>query len=253
MRDELANWLRRLPGWEGASVEPLAGGRSNRAFRLTAGDRSAALKFDIEPKDWPGNSRADEARVQRSAAVRGRAAPVVWASEEGIVTEWLPGRALAPADFREPAMLARVGRALRDVHALPQCGRSFDLVRWADYYRDCLEGRGRFDAEAEAACRLLSEYRLPGPRVLSHNDLVPANIIAGDEIRFIDWEYACDNSWQFDLATLHVEAALDAAATAALFEAYTGSPKVPAGFAETVVVYRALVTLWELARLPGIA
>ena len=35
-----------------------------------------------------------------------------------------------------------------------------------------------------------------------HNDLVAANIIATPAIRFLDWEYACDNDPFFDIATV---------------------------------------------------
>ena len=252
MPDGLASWLQQVPGWETADVKALAGGRSNRAFRLTAGNRSAVLKFDQVQRAWPGNSRLDEANVQRVAAASGLAAPVVWCSPECIVTEWLPGRALAARDLREPASLQAVGETLRRVHALPRCEREFAPASWADYYRDCLDTLGRFDRVAKAAYSLLCEARLPGPYVLAHNDLVPANVVVGDEVQFIDWEYASFNSWQFDLATLHVEAGLDAAATKALFYAYSGDAKVPADFTGTVAVYRALVTLWERAQLPVI-
>ena len=253
MHDDVTGWLRGIPGWESASVEILAGGRSNRTVRLVSGERSAVLKLDAEPRSWPGNSRADEALAQQAAAAAGLAAPVIWHGREGIVTEWLPGRIPAPGDLSDPGLLAAVGRALRRVHALRPSGRRFDLERWAGFYRERLERRGRYDNEAASACRLLERASLPGPLVLAHNDLVPANIVLSDDIRFIDWEYAGDNSWQFDLATLHVEAGLDTAATGILFEAYCGSDRVPSDFAETVAVYRALVSLWECAQLPGIA
>jgi Ser/Thr protein kinase RdoA (MazF antagonist) len=253
MHDDVTGWLRRIPGWESATVESLGGGRSNRTVRLIAGERSAVLKLDVEPRSWPGNGRAEEAAVQQAAAAAGLAAPVIWHGREGIMTEWLPGRTPAPRDLSDPGLLVSVGKALRRMHALHHSGRRFDLERWACFYRERLERRGRYDDEAAAACRLLSNATLPSPSVLSHNDLVPANIVASDQIRFIDWEYACSNSWQFDLATLHVEAGLDAAATRVLFDAYCGSDRVGPDFAETVAVYRALVRLWERAELPGVA
>ena len=42
---------------------------------------------------------------------------------------------------------------------------------------------------------------VPPPRApcCCHNDLVVGNIIAAPEIRFLDWEYACDNDPFFDL------------------------------------------------------
>ena len=253
MHDDVTVWLRGIPGWESASVEVLVGGHSNRTVRLVTGERSAVLKLDGATRSWPGNSRAEEAAAQQAAAAADLAAPVIWHGREGIITEWLPGRVPTSRDLRDPELLVSVGEALRRVHALPPTGRRFDLARWAAFYKERLEQSGHYDDEAAAACRLLSETRLQGPLVPAHNDLVPPNIVVKDGVRFIDWEYACDNSWQFDLATLHVEAGLDQAATGILFDAYCGSDRVPSDFAETVAVYSALVSLWERAQLPGVA
>ncbi len=253
MNGKVAGWLSHQPDWQGARTAELGGGRSNRAWRLTTSTRSGVLKLDSEPRDWPGNSRDEEAAVQRLAADAGVAAPVYWQSAGGILTGWLEGRALDAAAFQVEALLRDIGSSLRRVHALPRSGRFFDLGRWAEHYRDLLTVAGRFDSTAREACAWLAGTRLPGPDVLSHNDLVPANIVAGDDIRFLDWEYASDNSWLFDLATLHVEGALDADATSALFEGYAGAASMPAAFVEAVTAYRFLAALWEASVLPAVS
>ena len=253
VNERIAEWLRRNPEWADARIDELGGGRSHRAWRLTTPCRRGVLKLDAEPRNWPGNSRGREASVQERAARAGLAAPVHWHSAEGILTAWLDGPVLSGAELRDVRVLRDVGAALRELHALPAGGRSFDLAAWAAHYRDVLTASGRFDPAARAACDLLDSVSLPGPCVFSHNDLVPANIVAGDGIRFLDWEYAADNSWLFDLATLQVEAALDADATAALFDGYSGNPSVPAVFGDAVAVYRQLVRLWEACALPAVS
>ncbi|MDJ0906983.1 MAG: phosphotransferase [Woeseiaceae bacterium] len=253
MNDRVREWLRRNPEWANARPDELGGGRSHRAWRLTTPHRCAVLKLDAVPRDWPGNSRGREAAVQGRAEEAGLAAPVHWHSTEGILTGWLDGPVLGAAELRDERVLREVGTALRELHAMPPAGRDFDLEVWAAHYRDVLTASGRLDRATRGACDLLDSVSLPGPYVLSHNDLVPANIVAGGGIRFLDWEYAADNSWLFDLATLHVEAALDADATAALFDAYSGNASVPAAFADAVAVYRQLVRLWEACALPAVS
>lgn len=253
MSERVAAWIRAKPEWADARIEELTGGRSHRSWRLTTPRRSGVLKLDAAARNWPGNSRAEEARVQQSAAGAGLAAPVHWHSTTGILTGWIDGRALGATDLRDEQVLRDVGAALRKLHTLPPAGRRFDAGLWAAHYRDLLMAHGRLDQSAREACGLLDSVSLPGPYVLSHNDLVPANIVAGDGIRFLDWEYAANNSWLFDLATLHAEAMLDAEATAVLFESYAGSASVPPQFSDAVAVYRHLVRLWELTALPAVS
>jgi thiamine kinase-like enzyme len=52
---------------------------------------------------------------------------------------------------------------------------------------------------AKLAERLLSETRRPA---LCHNDLVHSNIIGGETVRLIDWEYSAVGDPYFDLATV---------------------------------------------------
>jgi aminoglycoside phosphotransferase (APT) family kinase protein len=253
MSEIVAAWLRANPEWVDARVEELSGGRSHRSWRLTTPQRSGVLKLDAAARDWPGNSRLEEAGLQQAAVAAGLAAPVYWHSTGGILTGWIDGPVLGAFELRDGQMLRDVGAAVRQLHALPPAGRRFDLGLWAAHYRNLLMASGHLDQPAREACALLERVSLPGPYVLAHNDLVPANIVAGNGIQFLDWEYAARNSWLFDLATLHVEAALDAAATAELFGGYAGRAFVPPAFADAVAVYRHLVRLWELSALPAVS
>lgn len=254
MRHELANWLRSLPGWEDARIEPLKSARAN-AWRLTAGSRTAVLKLDAEPRRAPYNTRAQEAAAQERAAVAGLAAPVYWSSSEGLLTAWLDGDSLVPGDLEDPDSLSALALSLKALHGLPPVGRPFDSTAWAEHYRAILESAGIFDAELERDWRLLNDLSLPGPLAFSHNDLVPRNLVArGESIRFIDFEYACDNTPLFDVATVIVEARLDRAArdlfTATYFD---GSVNRYADVDTAIAAYEALVRLWEASTSPGVA
>ncbi len=254
MTDRPATRLSLPPVWRDASVERLQGGRSSRAWRLAKGARSAVLKEDEEPRVEPANTRAQEADAQQRAAAAGLAAAVHWHSEEGILTEWRPGVALAPGDLADTQLIARLAVALRELHALPPTGRAYDYSAWARYYRGVLESAGAFDAALASACELLLRFEPAGPRVLSHNDLMPENIVVEERIAFIDFEYACDNSPLFDLATLIVEGGLDADVRAVLIDTYFGEDERPeADIDEMISAYRAMNLLWEASRSPAVA
>jgi len=245
-------WLATLPGWEAARVSRLDGGLSHTAWKLDAGGRAAVLKIDREARSAPANSRAMEAVAQAQAAGADLAASVLWHSSEGILTAWLEGESLSAAMLRDEAVVAAAGHALRRLHALPPAGFDFDLEAWASHYRAELEAAGRFDAPARRHWQRLVAADTTGPRVFSHNDPVPANLVLADSrIRFIDFEYAGDNSPWFDLAALVTEARLDARRQALLLDAYLDGRAPPAGrLVDYVAIYRALVGLWSKLRLP---
>ena len=128
------------------------------------------------------------------------------------------------------------------------------MSAWADYYRSELGASGRLDSALARDAEALAATTLPGPWVTSHNDCVPANLIRGESMRLIDFEYARDNSPLFDLATFIVEAGLSDAARDTLTRAYFGRRRVPDDdLNETIEAYRPLVRLWQAYRSPAVA
>ena len=254
MRNEVEAILAALPGWSDAAIVPLAGGTGGRAYRLQAGGRAAVLKLDAMLRQPPFNSRAEEAALQRRAAAAGLAPRVLWHSPQGIMTEWLDGEPLACGKVPGEAVLTELARRLRRLHGLPATGRRYELSAWASYYRNELKASGRLDASLAHDAGALAAMTLAGPWVPSHNDCVPANLIGAASLRFIDFEYARDNSPLFDLATLIVEAGLSNAARDTLTRAYFDGARAPDGdIDQTIDAYRLIVRLWRACRSPAIA
>jgi thiamine kinase-like enzyme len=83
-----------------------------------------------------------------------------------------------------------------------------------------------------------------------HNDLVAANIIATPELRFLDWEYACDNDPLFDFATVVAHHNLSSARMDYLLNAYFNGDgqRWREHLARQTKLYEALLWLWEAAR-----
>ncbi len=209
--------LDRLPGWRGADCSALHGGLSNYTWLLEKGGRKAVLKFDNEERGAPFNTRAGEARLQSVAAEAGLANPVLYVDDRVLLSEYAEGEVWAPASLGDAANLDRLAPALRQLHALPPTGRRFDAAAAASIYAADIDG----DRDLVAMCtEITTAAGTPGQVCLCHNDLVAENIMDTPDVRFLDWEYACDNTPLFDLATIVEHHGLGEQGTIHLLDAY---------------------------------
>lgn len=228
--------LASLPQFAATSREltPLRGGHTNRNFRLATGDGGRYVaRFSSSDPSGLGIDRDAEAANTAGAAALGVGPEVAaYAPEHGLlVTCWIDGRTLTPADLDDEATLCRVASLARRLHAGPRFAGDFDvfaiqrrylgLVRSAGYhlpadYLDLQPVIDRLEAVLAAGS---------GGSVACHCDLVAANIVdAGDRLWFIDYEYAGNTDPAFELGNLWSEAGLAAERLAYLVESYFGRP-----------------------------
>lgn len=192
--------IAAIPGWQQATCKALSGGLTNRTYLVDAGGKRAVLKIDDRPRSAPFNSREQEAQIQKRAAECGLASPVLFVDDNVYMTEYLEGRVWTDDSLVDDTNLTRLAQGLRKLHALPLTGRTFDAREAARRYAARIQSA---DAELVHDCvQLIEAMPLLQNLCCCHNDLVAANIIATPEIRFLDWEYACDNDPFFDLATI---------------------------------------------------
>jgi len=239
--------LDGIPGWRGATFRELPGGLTNRTLQVEKGGRRAVLKIDPAPRKPPFNSRQEEARIQQRAAALGRANGVLHVRDTVLLSEWADGEVWTRAHFDDDKNLARLGRALREIHGLPLTGRTFDLRAAALQYAAQLDGSGLDDARPDLA--LIESMDRPVNLCCCHNDLVAENIISTPGIRFLDWEYACDNDPLFDLAIVVAHHGLSGRQAALLLDAYFYGDgrrwREPLDI--QVLLYDALNRLWAAA------
>jgi len=240
--------LSEIPGWEDASVAKLSGGLTNRNWLVEKAGRKAVLKIDEQPRDAPYNSRPVEATIQSIAARQGLANAVLYVGEQVLLTEYVEGVVWNPDCLERDDNIELVATTLRRLHALPLTGRSFDSTIAARRYVARIENP---DSALVAHCtRVIETMRLPHNLCCCHNDLVAENIITAPDMKFLDWEYACDNDPFFDLATIveHHELGEDTACR--LLDAYFDGngkrwrPKLR----EQQDLYLALYWLWLASR-----
>jgi thiamine kinase-like enzyme len=238
--------LAAIPGWRGAVVSDLPGGLTNHNYLVECGGRRAVLKVDAGPRDTPLNSRPAEARVQQRAAREAIANDVFYVDETTLLTAFVDGDVWTPRQFDDNARLAELARSLRRLHRLPLTGRVFDAKAAAVRYAAAVPD----SAVAREHAELIGSLQRPKNLCCCHNDLVAANIISVPEIRFLDWEYACDNDPLFDLATIVAHHDLSDRRAGFLLDAYLGGDgdRWRHQLDEQVRLYRALLWLWSAAR-----
>ena len=244
-KDDAVRALDAVPAWSGADVSKLDGGHSDAAWLIERDGIRAVLKLDEAPRSAPFNTRLVEASIQARAFDSGIGSRVLHADEQMLLSEYVEGAPWGTQENDDADELHALAMALRQVHALPLTGRQFDALTAAKQY---LKGIGDADEEiAERCLRTIRETPMPVRPSCCHNDLVPANILVGNGIRLIDWEYACDNDPLFDLATVVVELNLNSADVSRMLDVYfdgDGARWLP-DLARQQRLYEALTWLWR--------
>jgi thiamine kinase-like enzyme len=132
--------------------------------------------------------------------------------EGHLVTRWVEGRHLDPAEFRTPERVRLLTETVKRVHGMPRTGAVFSPFRRIEAYAETARGLGvplppRFDAFVETARRVEAEQQRDRSdwQRFCHNDLVAVNYLyceQGPVIILLDWEFAGLGDIFYDLATV---------------------------------------------------
>jgi len=148
-----------------------------------------------------------------------------------LVIGFLPGKALADADFADAAVMDRAADAVRRLHAGPRFTGDFDMfARQAGYLDVVRENRMRLpNGYADHAPAWDNVRRAlaaaPRPTVPCNNDLLAANFIDdGRRVWLIDYEYSGNNDACFELGNTTTECSFSDDEVDAWTEAYFGDP-----------------------------
>ena len=227
--DRLTSLLGELEG-EPAALE---GGITNRNYRARFGGAEVVVRMPGKDTSLLGIDRHAEAEANRCAAAAGVAPEVVALLDEPpcLVTRFVVGRPMEPAELRGPAALDTVAAALRAVHGCPAIEATFSPFRIVEDYAGRTAARGgtvpaAYARSQHAAAKIETALRhRPHEPVLCHNDLLAANFLRSPEgLRVVDWEYAGMGDRYFDLGNFAVNNELGDAEEEALLAAYLGGP-----------------------------
>lgn len=242
--------LASIPGFSEARVlERLEGGLTSRSYVVDLGGERFVLRLDTPEAGRLGLNRRAERDVCEALANAGLGPrPLHFDAARGVyLRPYLPGRAWTPDDLRRQENLDRLAVLLRRVHALPATGAPFDPVGAAKRYADTLgteTAAGLVDQVAAAYRRIE-----PGATVLCHNDLVARNVLAGETVVLIDWEFAGMGDPIFDLAVVVQHHGLSDRLEEGFLTAYLGRSPTNADRHSLQCqrdFYRLLLELWNL-------
>lgn len=240
--------LAKMPGWEQASCRELPGGLSNRTYLVEACGNRAILKIDDQTRAAPYNSRKDEARIQTTAAGHDLASCVLYVDEHVYMSKYIDGQVWTQANLDDEQGIANLAQKLKALHAMPLTGRTFNATVAMRHYLSNIEN---LDSDTVRCCtEIVVSMRAAQNLCCCHNDLVVGNIIATPEIRFLDWEYACDNDPFFDLATVVAHHELSRGKADLLLNSYFegGGARWRSQLTRQIELYNALHWLWLAAR-----
>lgn len=244
--------LEAIPGMSGASLlGQLSDGPTNASFRAELGGEHFVLRLDKPGAASLGLNRRNEYRISRWVSEAGLAPEPIYSDPGGGVQlrRFLRGRSWTVSDLEQPASLERLARLLNKLHALPRSGDPFDPLAAARRYSQHIDSDESRVLLIEAE-RLMGQISAGSSRqALCHNDLVSHNILEGEALMLIDWEYAGLGDPFFDLAVVVQHHELDAALALGFLNSYLGRPadaREKNRLALQCQFYACLLKLWSL-------
>ncbi|MEL7012128.1 MAG: phosphotransferase [Pseudomonadota bacterium] len=214
-------------------ARPLEGGITNHNVLLRDDGEDYVVRLGDDISEHMV-MRWNELAISRAAHKAGLAPEVVHAEPGILVLRYINATALEASDLHDPAILSATVDMVQRLHATGLAALSGPVLSfWVFHilrsYAGFLQDRGSDHTPILAT--LLNQATELEARVgavslvLGHNDLLPANILKGeDRVWLIDWEYGGLNSPLFDLGGLATNAGLPHDAEEAMLTRYFGEP-----------------------------
>lgn len=212
--------------------EPLAGGLTNRNYKVSLGADTYVLRIGVSNAPVHGISRSDEYHCALTAYEAGISPEIIrfFPEEDVLVTRYIEGRPLTAKDIRHPRMISRIITLMKRYHSISNFPQIFCVCNSINSYVEQASSLGidlsrDFKTPVEflkSRCEYLAQpYNIQGA---CHNDLVPSNFIDdGERIWLIDWEYSRMGDVFFDMANLAGNCEFDITHEQMLLTTYFGS------------------------------
>ena len=117
-----------------------------------------------------------------------------------IIWEYIEGTEVESKLILNKDFLIRLGRKVKNIHITDTTTlSSYNFLDFIEHYKNIIKD-SKFAVDIN---NLISKlYNSDTQLTLCHNDLTKPNILVGDTISFIDWEYASLNDPHYDIATV---------------------------------------------------
>jgi thiamine kinase-like enzyme len=225
--------IRQFDGIQSLEVEELAGGITNRNYKITADGESFVLRLGGNETQYLGIDRKTEYQCNALAWKVGVAPePIAFLEPEGyILARFISGRGIPAVEIGTQENIEGVVQSMKAYHALEFFPGTFSPFRVAEQYADTArkfhvklpEKLERYLAKSREIETVL--YRAPLQPRPCHNDLLNGNFINdGTRLRILDWEYAGMGDIFFDLGNFAVQHEFSDGQDESLLRAYFGTP-----------------------------
>lgn len=173
-------------------VRKLAGGPVSDSWLLDVQGRGVVLRADKYLAGMLELDRKAELEVLAQVAAAGFGPSVVWADPQNglLATEYVPGRNWDSATARHPESIKKLAIRLQQLHTAKITAPRLQIEAAARRYSELagtLRGKQLFDELRVALVPLHSDFSVLG---FCHNDAGYQNIVEGERIILLDWEYA---------------------------------------------------------------
>jgi len=179
-------------------------GLTNRSFKLQKTKASYVLRIDDNHTKSFKLDRLRESLVLNNAA-RAKIAPEVIFEDRKhgiLVTLFINGSSWSGKDFHDPKKIKILAKLLHEIHSLPKTGYSFNPKEIARNYISNLEPHSDYYDFANTCMEIITDLGCTQDHCCCHNDIHGSNLIQGERLMVLDWEYSFDNNPMFELASI---------------------------------------------------
>lgn len=232
---------------------PLTGGRSGAGVtRFDLKGSSLVLRM-FSPLD-DKLARKREVAVTKQVGEHGIAPKVFYVdpSLEGMIIEYIPGHTIQKKDVETKEDLEHFGAFIQKLHSLPITEpKAPNIVECREkWFQRMIDNKGAAPSKFDAIHDTIKETEqallaLPQKDVLTHQDLIPLNILKNDgEFRLLDWPNSGVGDPFCDLATFPDFHNLDREQTRQFLAGYFGREPTDLEWA-IYVCHRPMPLFWR--------
>jgi thiamine kinase-like enzyme len=230
--EKISEFVALVPQWQGSefSIRPLDGGITNRNYVVDVEHRQYVVRLPGKKTELLGIDRDREVEASLRAAELGIGPPTIGQLPKvgTLITEFVDGVHLDGPAFN--ARLPQIVGLLKTFHSSGPLTGAFPIHRVVEWHARDASSHGvtppsAYERLHQQSRRIEAAFGAAAMApVPSHNDLLPGNILFGeDRVWLLDYEYAGMNDVFFDLANLSVNCGLTREADETLLALYFGA------------------------------
>ena len=163
----------------------------------------AVIRLDLPVSQTLGLDRFGEIELLKFMEGSTFTPKILFAAPENGVLVWqyIPGETLDETFNKPREITSLMGTLLADLHQLNAPASQPVFSSFINRYRELLSAEMNHSMIQKGFSLFDSIAHNQLPMVLSHNDINPGNLLIGEKLFIMDWEYASLNHPYFDLAS----------------------------------------------------